>query len=141
MLKFVHHIEYVVHDRDAMVEYFEKTFGMKPDQMEVNARGREAHFNVGHTQIQIFEPADPTTVKAKHLAAYGPGVSHVGWAVDDIQKAAQELQAKGVKIRPETMGTTDADKVHKPASPSHTYRTLNTDPSSSLGVSFQLIGK
>ena len=35
MLKYVHHVHYVVHNRDAMVDYLEKTFGMKPDHLVV----------------------------------------------------------------------------------------------------------
>ena len=35
MFKFVHHVRYLVHDRDAMVEYLEKNFDMKPDRLQV----------------------------------------------------------------------------------------------------------
>ncbi len=33
MLQYVHHVHYVVHNRDAMVDYLEKTFGMTPDHL------------------------------------------------------------------------------------------------------------
>ena len=61
MFKYVHHVEYLVHNRDAMMEYLEKNFGMKPDYTEVNRKGREAHYNVGKTQIQILEPTEGET--------------------------------------------------------------------------------
>ena len=35
MFNFVHHVRIHVHDRDAMVDYIEKTFGMKPDRLQV----------------------------------------------------------------------------------------------------------
>ena len=35
MLQYVHHVHYVVHNRDAMVDYLEKTFGMQPDHLVV----------------------------------------------------------------------------------------------------------
>ena len=31
MFNFVHHVRILVHDRDAMVDYIAKNFGMKPD--------------------------------------------------------------------------------------------------------------
>lgn len=35
MFNFVHHVRILVHDPDAMVEYIEKNFGMKPARLQV----------------------------------------------------------------------------------------------------------
>ena len=35
MFNFVHHVRILVDDPDAMVEYAEKNFGMKPDRLQV----------------------------------------------------------------------------------------------------------
>jgi 4-hydroxyphenylpyruvate dioxygenase-like putative hemolysin len=130
MLQYVHHVHYVVHDRDAMVEYLDKTFGMKPDHLVVyEDRGmKDALYDVGPTHIQITEPLDPVSDIARHLATHGPGVYHVAWGVDNIRQAAQALAAKGNTMRGKD-GITESPRG---------YLTANIDPASSLGVWFQL---
>jgi hypothetical protein len=50
MLKFVHHIQYVVNNRDEFVAYMEKNFGLKPDELEDREAGsKHALFKVGQT--------------------------------------------------------------------------------------------
>ena len=82
MLQYVHHVHYVVHNRDAMVDYLEKTFGMKPDHLVVyEDRGmKDALYDVGKTHIQITEPVDLTSAIGQHLATHGPGVYQIGRA-------------------------------------------------------------
>ena len=130
MFKFVHHVRILVHDRDAMVEYIEKTFDMKPDRLQVyEQRGmKNAIYKVGPTNFEVTEPLDPGSAMGKYLKEYGPGVYHLAFGVDDIQKAAQDLLAKGVKLRGENGLTQSADG----------YYTANTDPADSLGVAFHL---
>jgi methylmalonyl-CoA/ethylmalonyl-CoA epimerase len=130
MLQYVHHVHYVVQNRDAMVDYLEKNFGMKPDHLVVyEDRGmKDALYDIGKTHIQITEPLDPTSAIGQHLATHGPGVYHVAWGVDNIQKAAQELAAKGNKMRGKD-GITESPRG---------YLTANIDPASSHGLWFQL---
>ena len=130
MFQYVHHIHYLVHDCQAMVEYFEKTFGMRPDHQGCyKERGvKEAQYNVGPTQIQICEPLDPNSRDAQYLAKHGPGVDHVAWAVNDIGTVAQELAARGANVR-QKKGV---------ANRSHSNQTLNIERASSHGVWFQL---
>jgi len=130
MLQYVHHVHYVVQNRDAMVDYLEKNFGMKPDHLVVyEDRGmKDALYDIGKTHIQITEPLDPTSAIGQHLATHGPGVYHVAWGVDNIQKVAQELAAKGNKMRGKD-GITESPRG---------YLTSNIDPASSHGLWFQL---
>ena len=130
MFKYVHHVHYVVHNRDAMVEYLEKNFGMKPDQLIVNESTgmKDALYDLGQTQMQITEPLIPASGIARHLAKHGPGVYHVAWGIDNIQKAAQDLVAKGNKL-----------KGKEPIAQSpRGYQTLSVDQASSHGLWFQL---
>ncbi len=130
MFNFVHHVHYVVHNRDAMVDYIEKNFGMKPSTLVVyEDRGmKDALYDVGQTHIQITEPLDPDSDIGQHLAQHGPGVYHVAWGVDNIQQAARDLAAKGNQMRGDD-GITPSPRG---------YLTSNIDPDSSLGVWFQL---
>ena len=133
MFKHVDHVHYVVRDCDAVVDYIEKNFGMKPNSVEINKGNnpaKEALYSVGKTQIQITEPLKADSALAKHLAAHGPGVFHVAWAIDNILGVADGLLANGNKMRGQ-------QKNGISTSP-RGGRTINIDPSSSHGLWFQL---
>lgn len=129
MFKFVHHVHYVVPDRDAMVEYIEKNFGMQPDRLVYEGRGmKDALYKVGPTLIEITEPLDPNSGIGQHLAKHGPGVYHVAWGTENLRQVAQDLAAKGNKMRGDG-GVTQSPRG---------YLTANIDPESALGLWFQL---
>jgi len=130
MFKFVHHVHYVVSDRDAMVDYIEKSFGLKPEKLEVHEdRGmKDALYRVGPTLIEITEPTDPSSGIGKHLAEHGPGVYHVSWGVDNLHQVARDLAAKGNQLRGQG-GVTQSPRG---------YQSVNIEPESSLGLWFQL---
>src|SRR5258705_13971084 len=94
LIQYVHHVHYVVHNRDEMVKYIEKNFGMKPDELleYKDKKGRlmkNAYYNIGKTEIQFTEAPDPSSKIAQHLAQCGPSVYHVAWAVDDVENLAK----------------------------------------------------
>ena len=130
MFNFVHHVRILVHGRDAMVDYIEKNFGMKPDRLQVyESRGMSnAIYKVGQTNFEITEPLDPDSAMGRYLAQQGPGVYHLAWGVDDVAKVAQELSAKGNKLSGEGGVSRSSDG----------YLTANILPESSLGLPFQL---
>ena len=90
MFNFVHHVRFLVHDRDAMVEYIQHTFGMKPDRLQVyEQRGmKNAIYKVGPTSFEITEPLDADSAMGKYLAQQGPGVYHLAWGIDNLQQVA-----------------------------------------------------
>ncbi|OFW10069.1 MAG: hypothetical protein A3H27_00440 [Acidobacteria bacterium RIFCSPLOWO2_02_FULL_59_13] len=129
MFKYVHHVHYIVRDLDEMVKYLEKNFGHRPDhQANYGDHDIKAIYGVGKTTIEISQPLDPDSNQGKVLAAKGPGIYHVAWAVDNIRQVAEDLAARG-----NDLGGGDGVKD----SP-HGYHTVNIDPDSSLGVWFQL---
>ena len=130
MFNFVHHVRILVHDPDAMVEYIEKNFGMKPDRLQVyEDRGMSnAIYKVGPTNFEVTEPLDPNSAMGRYLAQQGPGVYHLAWGVDDVQQVAQDLAAKGNKL-------SGKDGVSRS---SDGYLTATILPESSLGLPFQL---
>ena len=130
MFRHVHHVHYVVSDRDAMVDYIEKNFGLKPEKLEEHTdRGmKDALYKVGPTLIEITEPTDPNSGIGQHLAQHGPGVYHVSWGVDNIRQVARDLAAKGNKLRGQG-GVTQSPRG---------YQSVNIEPDSSLGLWFQL---
>ena len=137
MFKYVHHIHYLVRDRDAMVEYLEKNFGMKPDQLVeyTDLHRKEACYDIGQTQLQIVEPTDTDSTQAQHLAKFGPGVYHVAWAIDKLDALVPQLLANGNKVK----YTADLANEKILTSP-RGYQNCNLDPPSAHGLWFQLVG-
>ncbi len=129
MLKFVHHIQYVVNSRDEFVAYMEKNFGLKPDELEDREDGsKHVLYKVDQAEIQVSEPAAGSG-QAQYLAQHGPGVHHVAWAIDDATQVAGQLRANGNTLRGEQGFTQSA----------HGYSAINIDPKDSMGIHFQLI--
>lgn len=134
MFQYVHHVHYLVESRDAMVDYFEKNFEMRPTHLSVHPNRKEALYDVGESQIHIVEPLDPSSHQGQHLAKHGPGVYHVAWAVDNIQQVAQDLAAKGSKTRRRGKEVGSGQTFES----TYGYLSFNIEPSSSHGVLFQL---
>ena len=131
MFKHVHHVHYVVRNRAAIMDYFEKNFGMKPAHVVDYPDGKQKDviYEIGETHIQITEPVDPNCTSGKFLAQHGPGVLHVAWAIDNIRQAAKDLAAKGNKIRGNKEGLTESPRG---------YLTINIDQASSHELWLQL---
>ncbi len=132
MLKYLHHVNYVVDNLDATMAYLEKNFGMKPTRVEIsrgNHPAREAVYFAGITEIQVVQPLDTTSSAARHLAEHGPGVTHVAWGVKGSEDLFGHLMANGnVSRRP------------KVSVAPRGYKTINIEPSpASHGLGFQLI--
>ena len=131
MFKYLHHVHYAVENLDAMVEYFEKTFGMKPEKIEIskgNHPAKEAVYHAGITEIQVTEPLNTTSNLAKHLAKHGPGVFHVAFGILDAEWAQKRAIATGNEMRRKEVSVAPRG-----------YKTVNIEASSSHGVGFQLI--
>ena len=130
MFNFVHHVRILVHNRDAMVDYIEKNFGMKPDRLQVyESRGMSnAIYKVGQTNFEVTEPLDPDSAMGRYLAQQGPGVYHLAWGVDDVIQVAKNLAANGNKLSSEDGVSRSADG----------YLTATILPESSLGLPIQL---
>lgn len=132
MLKYLHHVNYVVENLEAMVDYMEANFGMKPERIEIskgNHPAKEAVYFAGITEIQIVEPLDTTSAAARHLAEHGPGVTHVAWGIKQSEDLFAHLVENGNEMRRNYVSVAPRG-----------YKTINIEPSAvSHGVGFQLI--
>ena len=128
MFQCVHHVHYVVQNLAEMIDYLDKNFGLKPNDVIEHRNLKEALYDIDKTQLQLTEPLDPTSDMAKKLAKDGPGVWHVAWGVNDIRKVAKDLMAKGNKLR------NDDGITNSPLG----YLTINIDKASSKGMFLQL---
>jgi 4-hydroxyphenylpyruvate dioxygenase-like putative hemolysin len=131
VFKYLHHVHYAVENLDAMIDYLDKNFGMKPERVEIskgNHPAKEAVYHAGMTEIQVTEPLDTTSSLAKHLAKHGPGVYHVAWGVKEIEKLFDTAVKNGNDMRRKAVSVAPRG-----------YKTMNIEPSTSHGIGFQLI--
>jgi methylmalonyl-CoA epimerase len=52
----------------------------------------------GMTTVEALEPTGPDTPVGKFLAKRGPGVHHIAFRVDDLDKELARLKAQGVRL-------------------------------------------
>ncbi len=102
LLTRIDHVGIAVADLDAAIEFYGRTFGMSVVHEEVNERQgvREAMLAVGDSGscIQLLAPLNDSSTIAKFLDRSGPGIQQVAYGVDDVEAAAEQLRATGVRM-------------------------------------------
>ena len=111
----IDHVGIAVEDLEAAVALYRRTLGVEPFHRErVESQGvEEVLFAAGESFIQLLGALGPETPVGRFLAKRGPGVHHVGYRVDDVAGALEDLKAEGLRLidkgpRPGSRGTTIA---------------------------------
>lgn len=99
-VRSVHHVAFAVEDLDAAVETYRSLFGAEVEvRGRLEAQGVEAvYLRLGTGRVELVAPLAEDTHVGRFLAARGPGMHHVGIAVDDVAAAVGELVAKGAEV-------------------------------------------
>ena len=99
-VRSVHHVAFAVEDLDAAVETYRSLFGAEVEvRGRLEAQGVEAvYLRLGTGRVELVAPLTEDTHVGRFLAARGPGMHHVGIAVDDVAAAVGELVAKGAEV-------------------------------------------
>jgi methylmalonyl-CoA/ethylmalonyl-CoA epimerase len=93
------HIGIAVSSIDQALGVYE-ALGLAESRRElVESQGvRTAFLPLGETRLELLEPAGPDSPVAKFLAKRGPGVHHLCFAVDDLEKALADLATRGFRL-------------------------------------------
>jgi len=107
MFKRIDHIGVAVEDLDSAIKLYERSFEMELVHREtVESQGVEAVLlDVGEGHIELLAPLGPDTPVGKFLAKKGPGIHHVAYSVEDIDKALEQAKAIGLKLIDESPRT------------------------------------
>src|SRR5688500_10069704 len=107
-------VAWVVTDLDAMEELLTSQFGtgswtrlegihFSPDSCTY--RGRPADFTAdislayaGELQLELIRPVAGENVNTEFLAVSGPGLHHVCWETDDMDRAVAEAEGAGLSV-------------------------------------------
>jgi methylmalonyl-CoA/ethylmalonyl-CoA epimerase len=99
-VRSVHHVAFAVEDLEQAVETYRSLFGA-----EVELRGRledqgveAVYLRLGSGRIELLSALGADTPVGRFLERRGPGMHHVGLAVDDVAGAVGELVGAGVEV-------------------------------------------
>lgn len=102
MLTRIHHVGLAVHDLEAAVDFYARTFDLRLVHEEANEEQgvREAMLAVGDSgsSIQLLAPLRPDSPLAKFLDRSGQGIQQVAYGVEDIDAVTQTLRGRGVRL-------------------------------------------
>jgi methylmalonyl-CoA/ethylmalonyl-CoA epimerase len=105
LLTRIDHIGIACRDLEASISFYETTFGLTVAGRETNeTQGvREAMLYVsdapgGASYVQLLEPLSADTPVGKFLEARGEGVHHIGYGVDDVAAALEQLRSDGLRL-------------------------------------------
>jgi methylmalonyl-CoA/ethylmalonyl-CoA epimerase len=96
----IEHIGIAVSNLEDAIKYYTDVFGLECYNIEVvtDQKVRTAFFMIGQTKIELLESTDPDGPIGKFLEKKGPGIHHLAFAVEDVNSALIEAEAKGVVL-------------------------------------------
>lgn len=100
MLGRIDHIGVATDDLDGAIALYEGILGMPVAHREtVESQGVEAVLlDVGEGHVELLRPLGPDTPIGKYLERRGPGLHHVAYAVEDIERVLGKLKESGIDL-------------------------------------------
>jgi methylmalonyl-CoA/ethylmalonyl-CoA epimerase len=98
----IDHIGIAVNDVDAAADFYRRVFGVAVRHHEVNEEQgvREAMIDIdpGGSRIQLIAPLTADSTVGRFLDRSGPGLHHLAYRVVDVDMAARQLRARGLRV-------------------------------------------
>ena len=96
----IDHVGVAVVDLDEAAELYRDRFDMREQHREtVEEQGVEAVLlEVGEGHVELIRPLSEDTGVAKFIQRNGPGLHHVAYACDDIEKALEAVREAGLQL-------------------------------------------
>jgi methylmalonyl-CoA/ethylmalonyl-CoA epimerase len=96
----VDHIGIAVDDLGAAKRFYGDVLGLRLlfEEDVPTERVRVAAYDGGGVRIELLESKSPDGPIGRHLATRGPGVHHVCYATDDVQRSVDGLASAGVRM-------------------------------------------
>jgi methylmalonyl-CoA/ethylmalonyl-CoA epimerase len=96
----IDHIGVAVEDLDAAIELYGSSFDMREQHREtVEEQGVEAVLlEVGEGHVELLRPLSGDTPVGRHIAKRGPGLHHVAYQTDDIDRTLGAVRDAGIDL-------------------------------------------
>lgn len=95
----IDHIGVAVESIDGALDVY-RALGLADAHREevTSQKVRTAFLPVGESRIELLEPTSEDSPVAKFLGKRGPGVHHICFSVEDIDRTLDELSEKGFRL-------------------------------------------
>lgn len=100
MVTKIDHIGIAVANLDEALKFYEDILGIKCTGTEVveEQKVKTAFLPIGDTEVELLESTDKEGPIAKFIEKKGQGIQHIAYRVENIEKALEEVKAKGIKL-------------------------------------------
>ena len=100
MVKKVDHIGIAVKNLEETLKFYEGALGLKCGGTEVveEQKVKVAFLPIGDTEIELLESTDEQGPISRYIEKKGEGIQHMAYRVDNIEKAIEEMKAKGIRM-------------------------------------------
>jgi methylmalonyl-CoA/ethylmalonyl-CoA epimerase len=96
----IEHIAVAVKSIEEARKFFEGVLGLECYAIEevADQKVKTAFFKIGETKIELLEPTSPDSTVAGFIEKRGEGLHHIAFAVENVDEALADAEAKGVKL-------------------------------------------
>jgi len=99
MIEKINHVGIAVPNLDEAIETYNKLgFTILGREIVASQKVEVAMIQIGESHIELLQPTAEDSPIAKFLEKKGPGIHHLAVSVDDIDKALQEYEQKGIRM-------------------------------------------
>ena len=96
------HIGIAVRDLDAILPFYKEVLGMPEVPLDDADGARIAGLAAGDSLVELLESKNPDSPIGKFVAARGPGIHHICFAVDDLDGALDRCRGAGLRLIDQT---------------------------------------
>lgn len=132
MIKKLDHIAIAVKNLEDTAKFYQDLLGLELKSVEVvkEQKTKVGFLPIGETNIELVEPAGDDSPLIKFLDTKGPGIHHLCFEVDDIERELKVLTDKGAQL---------IDKTPRPGA--HQTQIAFLHPKGTGGVLIELSQK
>lgn len=98
MIHKIAHIGVAVKNIEEAEKFYSEVLSLKIHDREQSKEIKTTFIPVGDTAIELLQSTAPEGVIAKFIEKRGEGIHHIAYHVDNIEKALEDLKAKGVSL-------------------------------------------
>ena len=92
------HIGIAVRDLDAILPFYRDVLGLTQVPLDDADGARIVGLAAGGSLVELLESPDPASPIGKFVAARGPGIHHICFAVDDLDAALERCRTAGLRL-------------------------------------------
>lgn len=128
MIYKIAHIGVAVKNIEEMEKLYAEVLNLPVRGREESKENKVAFIPVGDTSIELLQGMTPDAPIARFIEKKGEGIHHIAYQVDNIEKALEEMKAKGVALIDE-----------KPRRGAHNSQIAFLHPQGTYGVLIELV--